>query len=394
MDRPNFLWSCSDMRKKKKGNEWILIVVAFVLGLVILLSYGVGTTTTSSTTTRQLPPPIWSTLRGVDYNNMLCGCNVQSITPPLSSFSMISGSGWNLVKVYLSWVSYENNPFAYISNLQQVASSADSNGIYVIYTMGATTNAGANDTVWPYAMYNVCNNGDAGQCPAFWSALYANQITSDDWSAQWNNFWVPVINAIGSNPSTLGYEILNEPLNPASAPVSQIQSYNQFFAGKMRSLISPSQYVLFMGTCNNPDACGYGGSGSLAVAQEAPSGFSNVAIDFHNYADYTTASPGQGAASDFAYYAQAGQQLNMAVLIGEWAVCGSSYPDTCSTITQSQASQVVQIYEGLIKQYGFANTYFDWDKANQVSPSGGNLLKLLNQNGQQYWLDTDIVNAQ
>lgn len=364
------------------------IVVSFIFLVFLLGAAFIPSLQTSAST------PSFSSLRGVDYNSMLCGCNIQSITPPPSSFSMISSSGWNLIKVYLSWVTYQNNPSTYITNLKAVASSAESNGIYVIYNMGATADAGCSDNVWPCTMYNICNNGDAGPCPAFWSALYANQITPDDWSAQWNNFWSPIINAVGSNPSTLGYEILNEPLNPGSAPASQIQQYNQYFAGKMRSVMSSSQYVLFMGTCNNPDACGYGGSGSLGVVQQAPTGLSNIAIDFHRYADNSTINPGGGASSDFAYYAEAGQELNMPVLIGEWAVCGLSYPDTCSTITQSQATQVVQSYEGLFQQYGFANTYFDWDEANQISPSGGNLMKLLNQNGQQYWLDSAIEQYQ
>src|SRR5487761_170391 len=328
--------------------------------------------------------PSWSALRGVDYQP-LCGCPSAPIQPPLSTLSMVHSSGWNLIKTYLSWQSLESNS-NYISSLKAEASAAQANGLYVIYNLGdGNQGPPCTNTVWPCGILNAYGGSETAQ---FWNDLWANNIQYEGtniWNAEWKNFWLPVIQAIGSNPSTLGYEIMNEPRNNGLAPVSEIQSYNQFIASRMRSVISPSQYIVFMGVCSNPSSCGYGGSGSLQVEQQAPTEISNMAIDFHNYADPSNLDA-------FPYYFQASQELNMPVLIGEWAPCSPS--GTCSTITQSQAVSNISLFEGLFKEYGFANTYFGWQVANQVSPTGGNLLKLLNQNQQQYWVDTAIEKYQ
>ena len=327
--------------------------------------------------------PSWSNLRGADYQpKALCGCNVGSLAPPTSSFSEIRSNGWNLIKVYLSWNAYVNNTPAFMSSLNDVANSAESQGIYVIYTMGATANSPCNDNVWPCAMY--ANYGGTGPTPQFWNALWANQIMydgTDSWTAQWNSFWLPIINAVDSNPSTLGYEILNEPQNPGGAPLSQLQNYNQFFAQKMRLAIQSSHYVMFMAPC---PACGYNLNSSTPISV-APTGISNLAIDFHNYADYSSVDQ---AGPYFAMYSQVSQQLNIPVLIGEWAVCGISSPDTCASMSQSAAGPVVQAYENYFHQYGFANTYFDWE-------CGSGYWGLLQKTTcNQYWLDTDIVSSQ
>jgi hypothetical protein len=370
------------------------VVAAGIIGLAFFFTLSPGASWLSLGSSS---PPPFSSLGGVDYQpDTLCSCPSGSIAPPISTFPMLHQSGWNLIKVYLGWNTLESDP-TYVNTLEQIASEAQSNGLYVIYTLGdgnQGTGANCNNTVWPCGVVGSYCSTTLNQCETaqFWNDLWSDSIQyegTDIWSAEWQHFWTPIINATESNPSTLGYELMNEPRNKGGAPLSEIQKYNQFFATRISSVIKSNQVVIFMGTC---PSCGYDLNATVPET-EAPTGIYNLAIDFHDYLGQPSVSQQD---QYFAYYSNVGKYLHVPVLIGEWGAC--SLDQTCDPngvpISQTQATQNIQTAESNFQQYGFANTYFAWQVANDVSPNGGNLLKLLNQNQQEYWVDSAIIKYQ
>jgi hypothetical protein len=357
------------MLDKKKATLGILFVLALMtLGLAASSGIIVSSSSTGS-------PPSWSALRGVDYQpDIICGCNVGSQDPGVSSFSEISANGWNLVKVYLGWAPIVTDG-SYISTVSSISTDLKNTKQYIIWDFGKNT-----ATFWPSAVLQPY-----GGTPntAFWNAFWVDSITydgTDVWNAIWNSFWSPVITAVDSNPYTLGYQIMNEPENPGNAPLSELKAFNQFIANKMQAKIAVNHYILFMGPC---PSCGYD-LDTLTPETVAPTGITHLAIEFHHY-DYTTMS------SYALTYRQVSKALGgIPVLIGEWAACAGSTTDSslCSAMTQAGAGTAIQTFEQNFKQYGFSNTYFAWE-------CGSGLWGLLQKSTcSQYFVDNDIVQYQ
>lgn len=342
--------------------------LAFFLLILLLgfsfLTFGFPTAREASASS---PPVPLSHLRGANYNPYpLCACGIGTANPsPSTAFSEMESNGWNYAKVYLSWGEILSDS-SYLSTLSSIASNAASNGIYVIYTLGALAGAcnSPDNNFWPSAITN-----SYGGCPTsqFWQAYLTDGITDGGqsvWNAEWSQFWTPVINQIDSSSSTYGYEIINEPEQGSGVTNAQMQAYFQFFANKLQSNIASNHMILFEGGC--PSACGYSTNTADAEAQ-APTGISNLAIDEHNYADYSTSSASANvaaASSYFSAYNSISTSLGIPVLIGEWGVCGISSPGTCKITTNSWAQTIVQGYEQYFHQYGFANSYWQLGCAN------------------------------
>lgn len=309
----------------------------------------------------------WSSLKGVNYIWSSLGIEDGSLTPA-TTFPTIAGFGWDLIRVPVSWQAYLANPSSYTGYLQQVASQANSNGIYVIYDFhaGGTYNTGK---AFPSSLLSQYSDDNT-----FYAAWWTNQVNFNGqtgWSAIWNTFWKPLVQAVDSQSSTLGYEIMNEPPMVSGMTSANMQQYNTYIAQQIRTISSKT--IVFMG----PYSCvGCGKiTGSAPILSVAPTGTSNIAIDAHEYSS-------SSISSDFSAWQTASQQLGgIPVWIGEWAVCNGC------TMSQSQAQSTIQSYENAFHQYNFANTYWMWS-------CGTTQINLLDSSCQTYWIDTLIQQAQ
>ena len=311
----------------------------------------------------------WGALKGTNYIWGPLGISGSNTPNPNIAFPQMKSFGWNLIRLPISWVAMLANPSQYSQTLQQVATQADVNGIYVIYDFHQIE--GWSTQVWPSTLLNQYSNYNT-----FMTAWWNNQATlngQSGWNAQMSTFWNQVVSAVKSYPSTLGYEIMNEPPMVSGMTYANMQQYNQFIANALSPMIPSNQYIFFMGPYSQPG----GGkiTGSSPIEQVAPIGIANLALDGHQYQS-------SGILTSFTDFNTAAQNLKLSgVVIGEWATCGGC------TMTESTALPIVQSYESTFRQYGFANSYWGYW-------CGTTMVNLLDSNCNSYWLDSDIEQAQ
>lgn len=321
------------MLLKKKASLAALIVLSLI---TVGLAVSSGITVSSSLLGAASSPPAWSSLRGVNYQwEPLGECSLVATPSPSVSFPMLKAEGFNLIRVEFGVLNTGQvcDPANFFNNIQQIATQAQANGLYVIYNQHHTS-----------AQSDVGNFQD-----------------------NWNQVWQPLLKIVDSNPSTLGYEPVNEPTSSGWSTTT-LQQYYQFIANNIRSYGS-TKAIVMMG--QGGADMGYGIVNSQDLVNLEPKGISNIVLDFHNY---------QGAnlsASYFNSYASASKALgNVPVWIGEWA-----YDHSPFTVASSQIPSIIQNYEKYFKTYGFANTYWKW------ADGGSGPWSMLNTNGQpQSWV--------
>jgi Cellulase (glycosyl hydrolase family 5) len=171
------------------------------------------------------------------------------------SFKIISQAGMNTIRYLFTWESYERNPLLFMNELTEVAKAADKSGIKVIY---------ANDQYYisswldqkvgygfPSSLFknNIGNfplgGGGASDTPTarkWWTDWYNRSITTihsnritDGWTLQ-AEFLKKVVKTVDHYKSTLGYEILNEPIIYSADQWEKLGSYNTFIASALRKL--------------------------------------------------------------------------------------------------------------------------------------------------------------
>jgi Cellulase (glycosyl hydrolase family 5) len=381
-----------------------LIIIGLVSGLGALSPYfgktpsTTGTSSAQMTTSSSVVPPflqsissstvtsvLWSSLHGVDYAWFPLGQQCCSNGPAVD-FPIIKSLGFNLIRLPLSWNTFEENPSAYIGYLTQVANEADSLGMHVIYDahtnantanlVNASQTSGVGGAFFPVSLFSTYGTGNA-----FFYAWWTGNVTYNGepgWNALWSDFWVPIVQAVNSHPSTLGYEIENEP-NPGYTNYSytqSFQSFNQFMANHLQSMTN--KYIVFMGP--------FEGLSPSADEQVAPKGIAHLVMDAHCYISESCSN----LPTDLAEVASVGSSLGIPIWIGEWAVCTPN----CYPSSQSVSASIVQEYVSAFKQYGFANTYWMWKCASDLSLLGATDLLGPYPACQTNWLDTQISQAE
>ena len=364
-------------RRAGYGRIAIVIVIAALIIFVTVASIiylDLNPTQTTGRSTTYLSNP-WSSLRGVNYLlPQLSEFGNPNNPSPSVSFPEIKADGWNLIRVPLSWNAYENDTSLFMSTLENISASANSNNLSVVYDFHAI-----GDTGWPSSLisqYPTLNS--------FYKAWWLNGTTykgQNGWQIQFSEFWKNILNAVDSQPSTLGYEIMNEP--PIVSGVSYVnqQNYNTFVATHMRLLTQ--RWIVF----DPPFDCvsckiQTGASPVIAVA---PKGVSKVVIDAHMYG---VSDP----SAYFAEWASAGEQLGFPVWIGEWGVNGANSPQTLSSM-----AQILTTYIQDFKTSGFAWTYWYWNcgSTNYAADwhSWHNMLDS-SKGCSQWWFNSEIVQLQ
>jgi Cellulase (glycosyl hydrolase family 5) len=168
------------------------------------------------------------------------------------SFRAISQSGMNTVRYLFTWESFEKNPRAFLNELNKVSESADKYGISMIYANDQHRISSWLDNKHGYGFPSLLFVGkpefprDHGGAPAsptaklWWTEWYNRSIknengTADGWSLQ-ADFLKKIVRAVDNHSSTLGYEILNEPVLYTIDQWEKIGKFNTFITDELRTI--------------------------------------------------------------------------------------------------------------------------------------------------------------
>ena len=244
------------------------------------------------------------------------------------SFRLISQAGMNHVRYLLYWEGYEKNPSLFLRELTTVANTADKWGIKVVYdnhqwhtSSWLEPNSGTGFPSFLFENNHKYKQGGGNtndkSAKIWWTDWWNRSIKdtngTDGWTLQ-ANFLKKIVNAVDRNPSTLGYEILNEPQIHSNAEWAKIGNFNTFITDELRKV---TQKIVFFSqqipaSINDPTV-------DLTpenMAKMAPANKTNVIFKFSS--GYGVPSPGSYFSKRFDIYRKAGEILGIPIYIGEW----------------------------------------------------------------------------
>ncbi len=169
------------------------------------------------------------------------------------SFRLISDAGMNYVRYVFYWEAFVSDPEAFMNELQTVANTADKYKINVLYDnhqfhssswlnpqrgtgFPSFLFATDNSTLYPYK-----SGGSAKYSTAemWWSNWWDRSIKDPQGNDGWTllaGFLKDVVNLVDKHPSTLGYEILNEPQVHSNAQWEKVGQFNTFMVNELRTV--------------------------------------------------------------------------------------------------------------------------------------------------------------
>ena len=275
----------------------------------------------------------WSQARGVDYRWSAVPGQGSTFPIPSVSFPEMVSLGFNMITVPIFW--YGISDSGYLTELQSIASEADSVGLAVVY---ALYYAQSLSTV-PSNVASASGASSDSRYTAYYFADNFNVNGQSVWAYQMSTFWQPVIQALDSYPSTVGYSI--GPNEPKAASNAIMQTYNTYFATAMRGLtqkallIRSLNYDYYPGSVDPPLSLGIllrwftGIVLRLLVVQ--------IQLRYFRWATI-------------------GKADGTPILLGEWGTCVSG---SCSD-TEANIDTQMQTWITEFKEYGFASNWWAW----------------------------------
>ena len=176
------------------------------------------------------------------------------------SFRAISQAGMNLVRYLFFWESYEKNPATFIAELDNVSKVADKWGIKVIYANDQYRTSSWLDPAAGYGFpsslfqsnpgaYKKGGGGGPTDAAAkkWWTDWFNRSVKGangvDGWTLQ-ADFLKKIVSVVNNHPSTLGYELLNEPRVYSADQWIKVGNYNSFLTNSLRK-VTPQKIIVF-----------------------------------------------------------------------------------------------------------------------------------------------------
>ncbi len=316
---------------------------------------------------------------GVNFH----GYNVERTTfalPPNyfdDSFKLISQGGMNSIRLLYFWQSYNSNSTAFMAELQLVAQTAQKYNLKVLYDfhkyhtsswLDCQHGLGYPSTLFESnpQRYPQCSGGAKDNTSAVWWEDWLNRQVKDiyghdGWALQ-ARFMKKVVFAVDSYSSTLGYEIVSEPMISNSTDWSKLSTFNTYIETQLRMV---TQKEIFY--CN-PILFSINGTISRTpsdMASMAPANKTNVVFDGHLY---SLPSQGSYGAKKLNDYVQAASLAGVPLYIGEW----NNGTALTSDISQSNVDVFITAFNS-VKVYGWA--YYGWSAHNNIAlPPSYNLI--------------------
>jgi hypothetical protein len=215
------------------------------------------------------------------------------------SFRLIHDAGMNHVRFIFYWEAYEKNPSLFMKELDTVAQSAEKYGIKVIYDNHNYQTSSWLESIangFPLTLFESNPDRyphDSGgsikyeTAKIWWTDWWDRSVEdtngNDGWALQLQ-FLKKIVNTVDSHPSTIGYEILNEPQIHSDNQWTKVGKYNTFMVDELRKItqktIAYSQHIP-TSMANNPTT-----SITMTpknIAKMAPDNKSNVVFKFTLY---------------------------------------------------------------------------------------------------------------
>ncbi len=199
-------------------------------------------------------PMIGTNLRG-DFTSMKQTSETPSSFLPKDyydiSFREIRDAGMNHIRYVFYWESYERDPESFMNEILLVAQTADKWGIQVIYDNHQFhTSSWLNEdrgTGFPVSLFShdpayVYDGGGGTKYQTaviWWTNWWNRNITDSEGRDGWDlqaQFLEKIVSVVDDHPSTLGYEILNEPQIHSEDEWQKIGTYNTFMTKELRSV--------------------------------------------------------------------------------------------------------------------------------------------------------------
>jgi hypothetical protein len=169
------------------------------------------------------------------------------------SFRLISEAGMNHVRFVFYWESFVSDPEAFMNELSVVANTADKYNISVMYDnhqfhssswlnpqrgtgFPSFLFAADNSTLYPFKSGGSAKYSSA---EAWWSDWWDRSIKDRDGNDGWAllaGFLKDVVVLLDKHPSTLGYEILNEPQVHNNDQWEKVSQFNTFMVNELRQV--------------------------------------------------------------------------------------------------------------------------------------------------------------
>ena len=302
-----------------------------------------------------------------------------------NSFRLISQAGMNLVRYLIYWEAYEKNPEMFMNELETVAKVADKYGLNIIYDNHQYQTSSwldpKNGTGFPPSLFqenrHLYEYDDGGKThhdssKAWWTKWWERSVEDANGNDGWTllaTFFQKIVHAVDSHPSTLGYEILNEPQIHNDKQWEKIGEFNTFMVNELREITNKT--IFFSQQIPGSDFADTIELTPENIAKMAPANKTNVVFKFTLY---RLPTPGGYHDERFKTYTEAGEIAKVPVMIGEWnnvervetEVTGSdgnkikSYQidAEASDIDQKRATFFIEKFEEA-RMWGWA--YWNWN---------------------------------
>jgi hypothetical protein len=300
------------------------------------------------------------------------------------SFKLISEAGMNHVRYVFYWEAYERNPESFLNELDTVANFADKWKLNVLYDNHQYHTSSwldpKNGTGFPDSLFrsnidahSIYRKGSGGEpkdesAQHWWNKWWDRTIKdvegNDGWTRQ-ANFLKRIIQEVDKHPSTLGYEILNEPQIYIDNQWSKVGKYNTFMVDELRKVTQKTiAYSQQIPTSLQNSAISMTPQN---IAKMAPANKTNVVFKFTTYGEPI---PNTYQGNRFSIFVKAGKIAGVPLYIGEWNnVKREKVNDDESTIvyqidseksdlTQKQAYRFLEDFKK-VDVWGWA--YWNWN---------------------------------
>jgi Cellulase (glycosyl hydrolase family 5) len=309
-----------------------------------------------------------------------------------NSFRLISQAGMNHVRYVLYWEAYEKNPPLFMKELETVAKTADKYGLNILYDNHQYHTSSwldpTNGTGFPTSLFESSSSsyphGSGGEpkdksAKTWWTKWWNRSVKDTDGNDGWIlqlQFLKKIVNTVDSHPSTIGYEILNEPQIHSDDQWAKVGKYNTFMVNELRKItqktIAYSQHIP-TSMANNPTSATMT---SKNIAKMAPDNKSNVVFKFTLY----------GLPYDSKYqrdrlniFVKGAELAGVPLYVGEWnnvkrekandeesGIISYKIDRQASDIDQKKADLFVQEFKQL-KVWGWA--FWNWNYIPHPAPN-------------------------
>jgi Cellulase (glycosyl hydrolase family 5) len=245
------------------------------------------------------------------------------------SFRQIRDAGLNLVRYLFYWEAYEKNPELFMKELKTVANVADRYGIKVIYDNHQYQTSSwldpKNGTGFPPSLFQngdgQYDRGSGGKThhessKLWWTKWWDSEIEDTDGRDGWAriaDFLIQIVKTVDNHPSTLGYEMLNEPQIHSDDQWEKVGKFNSYLVKELRK--TTQKIIVFSQQIPGSKDTEIIELTPRNIAKMAPEDKNNILFKFTLY---RLPEPGSYHEDRFKTYLAAGEIVGIPVMIGEW----------------------------------------------------------------------------